>query len=92
MAFYLDQGSIDLNVEGRDLREVLELLFQLMGAKFELPPEVEGTTTVSLHQLTYRQALETILGHEFTYDIGPHDVIYVHKRGTTWRPGWEEAA
>lgn len=92
MALHLDGGSVDLEARERNLREVLAELFLLMGAKYDLPPEVQGTVTVDLHNATYRQALEVLLGSEFTYTIGPHDVIYVHRGGTTWRPGWEEPA
>jgi len=92
MALHLNRGSVELNATDMDLRQVLMELFLLMGVKYDLPPEVQGTVTVSLHNATYQQALELLLGSEFTYDIGPHDVLYIHKSGTTWRPGLEGAA
>ena len=87
MALHLNRGSIDLEATDMDLRQVLEQLFVQMGVRYDLPPEVQGTVTTSLHNMTYQQALAQLLGTDFTYDIGPHDVLYIHKRGTTWRPG-----
>jgi len=92
MAMHLERGSVDLEARGRNLRDVLDELFLVMGVKYDLPPEVQGTVTVDLHNATYEQALDLLLGSEFTYDIGPHDIIYVHRGGTTWKPGWEEPA
>jgi len=92
MTVHLDRGSVDLEARDMNLRDVLEELFLQMGAKYDLPPEVQGRITVNLHNATYKQALAVLLGSEFTYTIGPHDVIYVHRGGTTWRPGWEEPA
>lgn len=92
MALHLDRGSVELNAVDMDVRQVLMELFMLMGVKYDLPPEVQGTVSINLHNASYRQALEVILDKEFIYDIGPHDVLYVHRRGTTWRPGLEGAA
>jgi len=92
MSMHLDHGSVDLEERGQNLRDVLAELFLLMGVQYDLPPEVQGTVTVDLHNATYGQALDVLLGSEFTYTIGPHDVIYVHRGGTTWKPGWEEPA
>ena len=92
MALHFDRGPVDLVAMDMDIREVLEKVFQQMDAYFDLPPEVEGTVTVSIHNATFEQALALILGERFTYDIGPHDVIYVHLAGTTWKPGSEKIA
>lgn len=89
MALHLDRGSVDLVAVDMDIREVLEKVFLQMDAYFDLPPEVQGTVSVSIHNATFEQALELILGERFTYTIGPHDVIYIHRAGTTWRPGSE---
>lgn len=86
MALHLENGALDIVADGMDLRQVLQEVFMQMGVKYDLPPEVQGTVTTSIHNATYEQALALILGHDYTYTIGPHDVIYVHKRGTTWRP------
>jgi len=93
MALHLDRGSVELSVAGRNVREVLEELFTEMQAKYDLPPEVQGTVNIELHNATYQQALDELLRPlHFTYTIGPHETIFVHKRGTTWKPGLEEAA
>lgn len=92
MAVHLDRGSVDLTGVDRDLRDVLTELFQIMDVKFDLQPEVQGTVTIDLHNATYQQALAVLLGHNYEYTVGPHDVIYIHSRGTTWRPGGQEAA
>lgn len=94
MALHLDRGSVEIVAEDMERRQVLQELFMLMGmdVKYEIYPEVEGTVTVRLRNATYQQALEMILGSEYTYSIGPHDVIYIHKGGTSWRPGNEKVA
>ncbi len=92
MSVHLDRGAVDMEARDKNLREVLADLFFIMDVNFDLPPEVQGTITVNLHNATYQQALDTLLGNQFTYTIGPHDVIYIHRGGTTWRPGWEEPA
>ncbi len=92
MALHLEHGAVNLVARDMDLRQVLDELFLVMGTAYSLPPEVQGTVTLDLHNATYRQALDAVLGSEFTYDIGPHDTIYIHRGGTTWRPGTEEAA
>ena len=89
---HLDRGTVNLDLDGIDLRQALDELFLTMGVKHDLPPEVQGTVTARVHNMTYRQALDTLLGRTYTNDIGPHDTIHVHKRGTTWKPGAEEAA
>ncbi len=90
MALHLEHGSVELDADEMDLRQVLLELFAQMGVNYDLPPEVQGTVTISLHNATYQQALAVLLHPAFTYDIGPHDTIYVHRRGTTWRPGQKE--
>lgn len=92
MALHLDRGTVDMTVEDMDLRQVLDQLFMQMSVKYDLPPEVQGTVTIRLHNATYQQALELILGTAFTYSIGPHDTVYVHRGGTSWRPGNEKIA
>lgn len=92
MALHLNRGSVDIEAVEMDLRQVLAEVFMQMGVKYDLPPEVQGTVSISLHNATYHQALEVLLGSEYSYDIGPHDVLYVHRGGTTWRPGLEGAA
>lgn len=87
MAVHLNHGAMDLVAEDRDLRQVLEEIFMMADVRYDMPPEVRGTVTIRLHNATYEQALHLVLGHVFTYTIGPHDTIYVHRSGTTWRPG-----
>lgn len=89
MAVHLNHGTVDIVADDRDIRFVLEQLFLDTGMRFDLPPEVTGNISVSIHNATYEQALKLILGHDFTYHIGPHDTIMVHRQGTTWRPGGE---
>ncbi len=89
MALHLDRETIDFVVEDQDLRQALGQLFLLMGVKYDLPPEVQGRVSVNIHNVTFEQALQYMLGSEYTYTIGPHDVLYVHLGGTTWQPGNE---
>ncbi len=92
MALHLERGPVDLCYTDIDLRQALADLFQQMDVGYVLPPEVQGMVTLNLHNATYQQALDALLDGTFTFTIGPHEVIYVHRAGTTWRPGAEEAA
>ena len=92
MTLHLDRGSVDIIADNLDIRQVLEELFLLMSVKYDLPPEVQGRVTVNINNATYMQALQAILGSNYTYSIGPHDVLYIHKGGTTWKPGDEKVA
>ncbi len=87
MALQLNHGTINVTADDLDIRQVLEELFLLLGAQFAIAPEVQGTVTLDVHNVTFEQALMRILEPVFTYHIGPHDVIYVHKAGTGWAPG-----
>ncbi|MHB9131939.1 MAG: hypothetical protein ACYDBB_12765 [Armatimonadota bacterium] len=89
MALHLERGSVDIVAASMDLRDVLSGLFMEMGVTYDLAPEVQGVVTIDLHNASYEQALHMLLGDKFVYDIGPHNTIYVHKRGTTWKPGSE---
>ncbi|MHB9025737.1 MAG: hypothetical protein ACYC7E_16475 [Armatimonadota bacterium] len=90
MALHLNRGSVDIHVTDLDVRQALEGLFLQMDVRFTLPPEVQGTVTLDLHNATYEQALTAMLDPIYVYDIGPHDTIYVHCAGTSWRPGNEK--
>lgn len=92
MALHLDRGKVDVIADDLDIRDVLQEIFLMAGVKYELPPEVEGNVSVDINNATYEQALKAVLGSEFTYTIGPHDTVYVHKGGETWRPGNEKVA
>lgn len=87
MALHLERGAVNLSFADIDLRQALEMLFQQMHVDYVLPSEVDGIVSIDLHHATFEQALHALLGHAYTYTIGPHDTVYVHRSGTTWRPG-----
>ena len=87
MKLQLERGSIDLTAFDQDIRQVLEELFLLINVSYAMPPEVDGAVTVDLHHAPYQEALDMILGERFTFHIDLHNVIHIHKRGTTWLPG-----
>ncbi|HEY3416914.1 MAG TPA: hypothetical protein VGM23_08530 [Armatimonadota bacterium] len=89
MALHLNRGSVDIHVTNLDVRQALDELFLQMGVKYELPPEVQGTVTLDLHNASYEDALTAMLDPIYTYDVGPHDTVYVHCAGTGWKPGNE---
>ncbi len=89
MALRLDRGSVDLHYTDMDIRQALGDLALLMDVRFTIYPEVQGTVTVNLRNATFEQALGLLLGGYYTYTVGPHDVIYIHRAGTTWHPGNE---
>jgi type II secretory pathway component HofQ len=90
MALHLERGALDLSFTDIDLRQALDTLFQQMHVAYVLLPEVQGIVSINLHNATIEQALHALLGGAYTYTIGPHDVIYIHRAGTTWRPGNEK--
>jgi type II secretory pathway component GspD/PulD (secretin) len=92
MALHLNRGSVDFDFEDVDLRQALGELFQIMGVESVIYPEVQGTVTVHVRGFTYAHALNALLGDAYTYTIGPHDRVYIHRAGTTWMPGSEKAA
>jgi type IV pilus assembly protein PilQ len=50
--------SVSLDVQDRDLREVVEFLRQQTGVNLVLDPDIEETVTLSLVNVPWRQALE----------------------------------
>ncbi|HOF87421.1 MAG TPA: hypothetical protein PLZ36_04850 [Armatimonadota bacterium] len=89
MALHLDRGSVDLQYTDMDLRQALGDLALLTGVTVNIYPEVQGTVTVDLHHASLAQALDVLLGGAYTYTVGPHEVIYIHRAGTAWQPGNE---
>src|SRR6266496_729046 len=52
---------VNLNLENADIKYALKLLFNSAGANFTLDPFVQGTVTVSLSDVLFKTALESIL-------------------------------
>lgn len=52
---------VTLTLENADIRYGLKLLFNSVGANFTLDPLVQGTVTVSLTDVPFRTALESLL-------------------------------
>ncbi|MGC8668797.1 MAG: hypothetical protein ACP5VE_11855 [Chthonomonadales bacterium] len=53
--------KVTLNLENADIRYALQLLFKSAGVNFSLDQAVSGTVTVSLTDVPFRTALESIL-------------------------------
>ncbi len=53
--------KVSLNLENADIRYALQLLFKSAGVNFSLDQNVAGTVTVSLTDVPFRTALESIL-------------------------------
>src|SRR5262249_30414772 len=53
--------KVTLNLENADLRYALKLLFQNASANYTLDQAVQGTVTVSLTDVSFRTALESVL-------------------------------
>src|SRR2546423_15170180 len=58
-----DIGSkrVPLNLENADIKYALKLLFQSVGADYTLDPNVQGPVTVSLTDVPFKVALESVL-------------------------------
>ncbi len=52
---------VTLELENADIRYALKLLFQSVGANYTLDQAVQGSVTVSLKDVSFRTALESIL-------------------------------
>src|SRR5579872_1194924 len=57
----INNKKVTLNLENADIRYALKLLFQSVGANYTLDQNVQGTVTVSLTDVPFRTALESIL-------------------------------
>jgi len=53
--------KVTLNLENADIRYALQLLFKSAGVNYSLDQQVGGTVTVSLTDVSFRTALESIL-------------------------------
>lgn len=73
-----------LEYQQADVREALEALFKDVGISFSIAPEVQGTVTVSLHNVTFSSALQNILRQvDATYRIqaGVYEIIRREESG-----------
>jgi hypothetical protein len=50
-----------LELDSADVREALRALFKNVGVSYSIAPEVQGTVTVSLRNVTFEAALQNIL-------------------------------
>ena len=73
----LQKGTIDLNVQGADLRRVLQLLSTQGKANIIATKGVQGTVTVNLYNVTPMQCLEAVLDSAGFKFVRKGDFIYV---------------
>jgi hypothetical protein len=67
-----------LEFEQADVREALRSLFRSVGVSYSIAPEVQGTVTVSLKNVTFETALQNITRQvDATYrvDVGVYNII-----------------
>ena len=55
------QNIPSLELDSADVREALRALFKNVGVSYSIAPEVQGTVTVSLRNVTFEAALQNIL-------------------------------
>lgn len=56
-----DQMVPSLELEQADIRDALKLLFKNVGANYSVAQDVQGTVTVSLHNVPFETALQNLL-------------------------------
>ncbi len=70
-------GHISMNVEEADIRAVLRSISEFSGMNIVAGSEVKGPVTVLLHDVPWREALESILRMNDFVSIEEHGVIRV---------------
>ncbi len=74
-----DDKLISLDVQNVDVREALRSLFKSVGISYSVAPEVQGTVTLSLHNVKFETALQNICKQvEATYRItgGIYEIVH----------------
>jgi len=75
-----------LELDSADVREALRALFKNVGVSYSIAPEVQGTVTVSLRNVTFEVALRNILGQvNATYRVegGIYQIVQKEEVGPT---------
>ncbi|HEY3780741.1 MAG TPA: hypothetical protein VGL56_06645 [Fimbriimonadaceae bacterium] len=73
----------DLELQQSDVRDALKLLFKNVGVNYSVANEVQGTITVSLHNVPFETALRNILGQvDATYRVEGNVYNIVKKEDT----------
>src|SRR5512132_2905959 len=73
-----DTNIPSLELDQADVREALRALFRNVSVSYSIAPEVQGTVTVSLRNVTFETALQNILKQvDATYRIegGVYQII-----------------
>jgi type II secretory pathway component GspD/PulD (secretin) len=74
-----------LELDSADVREALRALFRNVGVSYSIAPEVQGTVTVSLRNVTFEAALQNILKQvNATYRVegGIYQIVLKEDPGT----------
>src|SRR5688572_19047757 len=80
-----------LELDSADVREALRALFKNVGVSYSIAPEVQGTVTVSLRNVTFEAALQNILKQvNATYRVEGGIYQIVLKEEPTQGPGIEQ--
>src|SRR5437868_13634231 len=56
-----DQVIPSLDLQQADIRDALKILFKDVGVSYTVAPEVQGSVTVSLHNVPFETALQNVL-------------------------------
>ncbi|HET6428448.1 MAG TPA: hypothetical protein VFJ30_08565 [Phycisphaerae bacterium] len=88
----LEKGTIDLNVQGADLRRVLQLLSTQGKANIIATKDVTGQVTVNLYNVTPIQCLEAVLESAGFRYVRKGEFIYVmtEKEYAEWQAAKRE--
>jgi hypothetical protein len=88
----INQKKVTLNLENADIRFALKLLFQSVGANYQLDQAVQGTVTASLTDVPFRVALESVLRstsfqYPLTYRVEDNVYYIAPRQETVTDPG-----
>jgi type II secretory pathway component HofQ len=73
-------GPISLDLKDADIRDVLRTFAKLTNTDIVADPEIAGKVTVSLHEIAWTEALDTILGDANLRRERVGNTIYVHRK------------
>jgi len=77
----------DVQFEQKDVRQAIRELFKSVGVSYSIAPEVQGTITVALHNVTFEVALQNVLRQvDATYRIEGGVYEVVHQSGNFGDP------
>jgi hypothetical protein len=86
----LNQNIPSLEYEQADVREALRALFHAVNVSYTIAPDVQGTVTVSLKNITFETALQNItrqVDATYRYEGGIFEIVHREVVNPTVEPG-----